>query len=79
MKDYYKILGVSRTASNEEIKRAYYRLAKVYHPDVNNGNKDVLNKFYEITEAYQTLINLERRLKYSLELRNYSSSKKNGR
>lgn len=79
MKNYYKILGVSRTASNEEIKKAYYRLAKIYHPDVSNGKKDALNKFYEISEAYQTLINFERRLKYSLELGKYSLKKKRGR
>lgn len=78
MKDYYKILGVSRIASNEEIKKAYYRLVKIYHPDVYNGKKDALNKFYEISEAYQTLINLERRLRYSIELGKYII-KKNGK
>lgn len=77
MKDYYKILGVSRTSSNEEIKKAYYRLAKIYHPDVCNGNKEALSKFYEISEAYQTLINLEKRLKYSLELGKAKLRRKN--
>lgn len=79
MKDYYKILGVSRTASNEEIKKAYYKLAKIYHPDVSNGKKDALKKFYEISEAYQTLINLERRLRYSIELGKYNLRKKKGK
>lgn len=79
MKDYYKILGVARTASNDEIKKAYYRLAKIYHPDVSNGKKDALDKFYEISEAYQTLINLERRLKYSLELGKVNLRRKNGK
>lgn len=79
MKDFYKILGVSRTASNDEIKKAFYRLAKIYHPDVSNGNKQALNKFYEISEAYQTLISLEKRLKYSIELEKTQLLKRNGR
>lgn len=52
MKDYYKILGVSPTASQSEIKSSFYRLAKMYHPDVN---KNTAEKFKEINEAYETL------------------------
>lgn len=54
-KDYYKILGISKTASKEEIKAAYRRLAKEYHPDRNKG-KDSVAKFIEINEAYSFLI-----------------------
>ncbi len=61
MKDYYKILGVSREASLEDIKRAYRRLAKEFHPDVNPGAKE---KFKEINEAYFVLSNEERRKEY---------------
>ncbi len=70
MKDFYKILGVSRTATTEEVKRAFYRLAKIYHPDVARGKKDTIEKFYEINEAYQVLGNIESRLKYSLNFKN---------
>jgi len=47
MKDYYSILGVSRDASPEEIKRAFRRLARKYHPDLNHGNKESEEKFKE--------------------------------
>jgi molecular chaperone DnaJ len=60
MKDYYKILGVSRDASPEEIKRAYYRLAHKYHPD-KGGDEE---KFKEINEAYQVLSDKEKRAQY---------------
>ena len=55
MKDYYAILGVSREASQEEIKKAYRRLALKYHPDRNPGDKEAEERFKEINEAYQTL------------------------
>ncbi len=61
MKDYYKILGVSRDASPEEIKRAYYRLAHKYHPDKRGGDE---KKFKEINEAYQVLSDKEKRAQY---------------
>ena len=54
-KDYYKILGVSRNATKEEIKRAYKRLAKLYHPDLNKGDKEKEERFKEINEAYRVL------------------------
>lgn len=63
MKDYYKILGVERTASGEEIKRAYHRLVRKLHPDSNPSGFDV-KKFSEINEAYQQIGILENRLKY---------------
>lgn len=55
MKNYYEILGLKRDASSEEIKKAYRKLARQYHPDVNPGNKQAEEKFKEINEAYNTL------------------------
>ncbi len=63
-KDYYNILGVSRSASEQEIKQAYRRLARQYHPDVNPGNKSAESKFKEINEAYEVLSDKEKRQKY---------------
>lgn len=63
-KDYYKILGVSQTAGQEEIKKAYRRLARKYHPDFNKGNAQAEAKFKEINEAYQVLGDSGKRQKY---------------
>ncbi len=63
-KDYYSILGVNRNASEREIKQAYRKLARKYHPDVNPGNKEAEAKFKEINEAYEVLSNKEKRQKY---------------
>ncbi len=64
MKDFYSILGVSENASKEDIKKAYKNLAKKYHPDVNSGNKSAVDKFKEVTEAYEVLSDAEKRSKY---------------
>ncbi|MGQ0714358.1 MAG: molecular chaperone DnaJ [Gemmatimonadaceae bacterium] len=64
MADFYDKLGVERAASDEEIKKAYRRLAMQYHPDRNNGSKDAEEKFKEITEAYDVLRNSEKRATY---------------
>jgi molecular chaperone DnaJ len=61
MKDYYKILGIEKNASDEDIKKAYRKLAHVYHPDKSGGNEQ---KFKEINEAYQVLGNKEKRDQY---------------
>ncbi len=63
-KDYYQILGVSRTASEKEIKQAYRRLARKHHPDLNPGDKLAEVKFKEINAAYEVLSNPEKRKKY---------------
>ena len=63
-KDYYQILGVSRNADDKEIKKAYRRLARQYHPDTNPNNKEAQEKIKEINEAYQVLGDAEKRAKY---------------
>ncbi len=64
MKDFYSVLGVSQSASKDEIKKAYKDLAKKYHPDVNPNNKEAIAKFKEITEAFETLSDDSKRAKY---------------
>ncbi len=63
-KDYYRILGVNRNASEREIKQAYRKLARQYHPDVNPGDKSAEAKFKQINEAYEVLSDKEKRGKY---------------
>ena len=63
-KDYYKILGVERSASQDEIKKAYRKLAVKYHPDKNPDDKVAEEKFKEISEAYQVIGNADSRKKY---------------
>jgi molecular chaperone DnaJ len=63
-KDYYKTLGVSKTATEKEIKSAYRKLARENHPDVNSGDKNAEKRFQEINEAYEVLSDSENRKKY---------------
>tara|TARA_Y100001970_G_scaffold11211_1_gene13073 strand:- start:555 stop:1697 length:1143 start_codon:yes stop_codon:yes gene_type:complete len=63
-KDYYEVLGVVKSASADEIKKAYRKLALKYHPDRNKGNKDAEAKFKEASEAYHVLSDKERRVNY---------------
>lgn len=63
-RDYYEILGVHRDATNEELKKAYRKLALQYHPDRNPDNKDAEEKFKEAAEAYEVLSNSEKRNLY---------------
>ena len=62
--DYYEVLGVSKNASDEEIKNAYRKLAKKYHPDINPGNSDAEEKFKKINEAYTVLSDKAQRSRY---------------
>ena len=63
-RDYYDVLGVSKTASEDEIKKAYRSLAKKYHPDLNPNNKEAEEKFKEVNEAYETLSDQTKRSQY---------------
>jgi curved DNA-binding protein len=63
-KDYYKILGVGKKATEKEIKAAYRKLARQYHPDVNPNNPQAETKFKEVNEAYEVLSDPEKRTKY---------------
>ena len=64
-KDYYNILGVNRDVSEREVKQAYRRLARKYHPDVNPGDKSAEARFKQINEAYEVLSDKEKRQKYN--------------
>lgn len=64
MKNMYQILGVSQDAKEKEIKAVYRQLAKKYHPDTNAGNRQAEQRFQEITEAYETLIDPVKREAY---------------
>ena len=63
-RDYYEVLGVDKSASDTDIKKAYRGLAKKYHPDVNPGDKEAEAKFKEVNEAYEVLSDAEKKAKY---------------
>ena len=63
-KDYYKLLGVSKNATDKDIKRAYRKLARQFHPDVNPGDTKAEAKFQDINEAHEVLGDTEKRQQY---------------
>ncbi|MFD0851870.1 DnaJ domain-containing protein, partial [Actinomadura adrarensis] len=63
-KDYYKVLGVAKNASQDDIKKAYRKLARQYHPDANKGDSDSEDRFKEVSEAYDVLSDEKRRKEY---------------
>ncbi|XP_076319570.1 dnaJ homolog l(2)tid, mitochondrial isoform X2 [Tachypleus tridentatus] len=62
--DYYEVLGIARNASQKDIKKAYYQLAKKYHPDTNRGDPEAAKKFQEVSEAYEVLSDDNKRKQY---------------
>ncbi len=77
-KDYYSTLGVTKTASEDELKKAYRKLAQKYHPDKNQGDKVAEEKFKDIQEAYQVLSDAEKRKKYDLLGSNWNRHRSTG-
>ena len=63
-RDYYEVLGVDKNASEDEIKRAYKKMARKYHPDLNPDNKEAEEKFKEVNEAYEVLSDSDKKARY---------------
>lgn len=78
-KDYYKVLGVSKTADEKEIKSAFRKLAQRYHPDKNPGDKAAEDKFKDINEAYEVLGDAQKRSRYDQLGSSYSQWERSGK
>ena len=63
-RDYYEVLGLSKSASDDEIKKAYRKMAKQYHPDLHPDDPEAAEKFKEVNEAYEVLSDKEKRARY---------------
>jgi curved DNA-binding protein CbpA len=77
IRDYYYILGIKNNASEQEIKAAYRKLSKKFHPDVNEGEKFFEERFKDIQEAYETVSNPAKRKEYDWNLNQFYSSSSN--
>ena len=77
-KDYYKLLGINRNASDEEIKQAYRKLAMKYHPDRNPGDKAAEDKFKDINEANEVLSDPKKRARYDQLGQSYQQWQQHG-
>ena len=78
-KDYYKVLGVTKTADEKEIKSAFRKLAQKYHPDKNPGDKAAEDRFKEINEAYEVLGDAQKRQRYDQLGSSYNQWERSGR
>ena len=67
-RDYYEVLGIDKSASADDIKKAYRKKAKEFHPDLHPGDKECEQKFKEVNEAYEVLSDADKRAKYDLSL-----------
>jgi len=77
-KDYYKVLGVDKSATQDELKKAYRKLAQKYHPDMNQNNKESEERFKEISEAYEVLKDKDKRAKYDNLGSRYNQHRQSG-
>lgn len=75
MANWYQVLGISRQATEEEMKSAYRKLAKKYHPDAHPGNQECEQKFREISEAYSILSDTDKRKEYDEKLNGFGKGK----